>query len=101
MASQMWPKYQAMPKAAATSGAPTSSSGAYTWRHQRCSMVRPRSIASHGERRRSATAMLAGCMHAPGEQEVGEQHHPPCDPDGDLHDEGNFSQRRPERLDEG
>src|SRR5687768_12683905 len=101
MASQTRSKYQAMPNAAAMSGAPTSARGAYTWRHQRCSMVRPRSIASHGERRRSATAMLAGCMRAPGEQEIGEQHGPAGDANSYFYCEANLRQRRPEGLDEG
>src|SRR5262245_2356298 len=93
--------HQAVSRAAATTGTPTIRCGAYAARHQRCSIDRPRSIASHGVRRRSAMAMLAGCTAASSEQEVGEGERPAGEADADLHPERKLGDRRPERLDEG
>src|SRR5688572_28242520 len=90
--------------AAANAAAPISAAtmmcGRYTSRHQRCSMDRPRYIASHGERRRSAMAMSAGCTRAPGEGEVEEEEGPAGNADRYFRHERYFGERRPERFHE-
>src|SRR5687767_7303432 len=98
MASQARPVLQPRTIAAAMMGAATARCAAYTVRHQRCSMVRPRSIASHAERRRSVMARSVACTVTSREQKVGDQHNPERHAHADLRAIRNFGERRPERL---
>src|SRR5687768_563476 len=100
IASQILSASQHSVMTRAASGTNTMACAAYAGFHQRRSMVRPRSIASHGERRRSVIAMSLGCTRASREEEVHSQHRPDGNARPDLQVERDLGERRPERLDE-
>src|SRR5688572_19867039 len=99
-ASTALPYQAASAQPASAAARPTTRCGAYACRHQRCSMARPRSIASQGVRRRSAMAMSAGCIASSSEQEVEEEDRPAGNAGNDLDLKADFRERRPERFDE-
>src|SRR5688572_14373354 len=100
IASQMASNAQPRSSAIALTEPSTSAWTAYTGRHQRCSMARPRSVASQGERRLSVTAMSAGCTAPSGECEVSDEQRPAGHAHAELGVEGHLGERLPERLDE-